>query len=363
MFCPSCGTHNESGANYCVKCGARLPTDGAVGDVQAGPAAVVAGTDPRTGPQFVANAIPAYIGPPYAGFWKRAVAYLLDWIVLYILFFIAAFALGPTLGSVWEADSYSRYDFGQPKPWLILSQLLIPWLYYALMESSAKQATLGKMALGIRVVDLAGRRVSFLRATGRFFGQFVSSLFFGIGYLMAGFTRRKQALHDIMAGCLVVNKGYVAGDALATPQRRSLSGGVIALIVIAVLVPIIGIIAAVAMPAYQDYSVRAKLSEAATVGSAATRAVSEYYAKHQALPNDLSATGFSGDGRYVQSVAFDQGSKTVIVTVNFAPVVGQRLLFVVSSPGNAPLMVWRCTSDDIANRYLPKQCRSTTTRL
>ncbi|MGI9026504.1 MAG: RDD family protein [Burkholderiaceae bacterium] len=301
-------------------------------------------------------------GPLYAGFWKRAAAYVLDWIVLYILFFIGAFALGPLLGPNF-ADVFSSHDFAWPRPWLIFTQILVPWLYYALMESSAAQATLGKMALGIRVVDLAGRRVSFLRATGRFFGQFVSSLFFCIGYLMAAFTARKQALHDIMAGCLVVNKGYVASDVLATASRRSLSGGVIALIVLALLVPIGGIVGAIAIPAYRDYSVRARLAEAATVGNAATRAVNDYYAKHQALPDDLSSAGFSADGRYVQSVNFDRASRTVTVTVNFAPVDGQRLLYVASSPGDAPRIVWRCTSDDIENRYLPKQCRSTTTRL
>ncbi len=358
MFCPSCGTHNESGANFCVKCGARLPADGAPGSAQAVPSAVAPGAGSRVESQSM-----PYSGPLYAGFWKRAVAYVLDWIVLYIIFFSGAFALGPILGPTFGADVFSSHDFAWPRPWLIFTQVLIPWLYYALMESSAKQATLGKMALGIRVVDLAGRRVSFLRATGRFFGQFVSSLFFCIGYVMAAFTARKQALHDIMAGCLVVNKGYVASDVLAMPQRRSLSGGVIALIVIAVLVPIAGIVAAVAIPAYQDYSVRAKLSEAATVGTAATRAVNDYYTKHQALPDDLSATGFSGDGRYVQSVNFDRATRTVVVTVNFAPVEGQRLLYVASSPGDAPRIVWRCTSDDIENRFLPKQCRSTTTRL
>jgi len=79
-------------------------------------------------------------------------------------------------------------------------------LYYALMESSAKQATLGKMAISIKVTDMAGNRISFGRATGRYFGKYVSALIMYIGFLMAGFTQQKQALHDIMAGCLVVNK-------------------------------------------------------------------------------------------------------------------------------------------------------------
>jgi uncharacterized RDD family membrane protein YckC len=78
------------------------------------------------------------------------------------------------------------------------------WLYYALMESSSRQATLGKLAIGIVVTDLGGNRISFGRATGRYFGKILSGMIMCIGYIMAGFTERKQALHDIMASCLVV---------------------------------------------------------------------------------------------------------------------------------------------------------------
>jgi uncharacterized RDD family membrane protein YckC len=88
----------------------------------------------------------------------------------------------------------------------ILLIVIGQWLYYALMESSSKQATLGKLALGIVVTDLGGNRVSFGRATGRYFGKIVSGMIMCIGYIMAGFTERKQALHDIMASCLVVLK-------------------------------------------------------------------------------------------------------------------------------------------------------------
>ena len=86
----------------------------------------------------------------------------------------------------------------------LITILCASWLYFALMESSAKGATLGKLALGLRVTDLNGNRISFARATGRYFGKIVSGMILMIGYLMAGFTQQKQALHDIMAGCLVI---------------------------------------------------------------------------------------------------------------------------------------------------------------
>jgi uncharacterized RDD family membrane protein YckC len=83
---------------------------------------------------------------------------------------------------------------------------MLNWIYYAALESSAWQATLGKKVLGLRVTDLAGNRISFARASGRFFGMILSGMILGIGFLMAGFTARKQALHDILAGCLVLRQ-------------------------------------------------------------------------------------------------------------------------------------------------------------
>ena len=80
------------------------------------------------------------------------------------------------------------------------------WIYEAAMESSAKQATVGKMAMGLKVTNLEGRRISFTRATGRHFAKYISAMILLIGYIMAGFTERKQALHDMIASCLVLRR-------------------------------------------------------------------------------------------------------------------------------------------------------------
>ncbi len=85
--------------------------------------------------------------------------------------------------------------------------IVVTWLYFAAMESSAQQGTLGKMALGLFVTDLQGHRVTFGRASGRFFAKIITGLIpFFIGYIMAGFTAKKQALHDMIASCLVLKK-------------------------------------------------------------------------------------------------------------------------------------------------------------
>tara|TARA_B100001245_G_C22536040_1_gene269160 strand:- start:219 stop:485 length:267 start_codon:yes stop_codon:yes gene_type:complete len=86
------------------------------------------------------------------------------------------------------------------------SSLIYWWIYFAVMESSPTQGTLGKMAIGIKVTDLEGSRISFGRASGRHFGKLISGLILQMGFVMVAFTKKKQGLHDKMASCLVVNK-------------------------------------------------------------------------------------------------------------------------------------------------------------
>jgi len=82
----------------------------------------------------------------------------------------------------------------------------VRWLYYALFEASHFQATPGKMALGLVVTDETGHRIGFGRATGRYFAKLISALILYIGFMMAGWTEKKQALHDILASTLVLKK-------------------------------------------------------------------------------------------------------------------------------------------------------------
>jgi uncharacterized RDD family membrane protein YckC len=139
----------------------------------------------------------------YAGFWLRAGALVIDVVIMLIgalVFGLALSVFGGMLG--WDVDSVisSITQVGR------LIDLLIGWIYFAGMESSASGNTFGKRAVGIRVVDLQGQRISFGNATGRYFGKILSALIVLIGYFMAGFTARKQALHDMMAGTLVIKK-------------------------------------------------------------------------------------------------------------------------------------------------------------
>lgn len=142
----------------------------------------------------------------YAGFWKRFLAYMIDYMVLlggYFLFFIIWAGFELLLNGIGVEQSTKELILGTLG---VPIYVVIPWLYYALSESSTKRATVGKMALGIIVVDQHQQRISFGRATARFFGRILSALLLCIGYIMAGFTERKQALHDILCGTYVMNR-------------------------------------------------------------------------------------------------------------------------------------------------------------
>lgn len=147
----------------------------------------------------------------YAGFWRRFAARLLDGIIVTVMSALVGCVTGGLIGGVMGAAAAAQNQPLNQKPLNLAVEvtvqvisLIVAWLYYALMESSSKQATLGKMALGIKVTDLEGRRIGFGRATGRYFSQILSALLLCMGFIMAGFTARKQALHDMIAGTLVV---------------------------------------------------------------------------------------------------------------------------------------------------------------
>ncbi len=150
----------------------------------------------------------------YAGFWLRFVAYLIDDIILGAIGFVISLPFigtiifsGIAISELDECDGSKLFGVAGiigAVLLLIITITAVGWLYFALFESSKQQATLGKMALGLKVTDMEGRKISFTRATGRYFGKIISKMIFMIGYILAGLTEKKQALHDMIAGCLVI---------------------------------------------------------------------------------------------------------------------------------------------------------------
>ncbi len=136
-----------------------------------------------------------------AGFWKRFVAVMIDAIILGLLTFLLMMGVGMVIGGMMH-DPELMFKFSQ---FGMLMDVIMFWLYFALQESSPLQATLGKRLLGIYVTDGDGERLTFVRATIRYFSKYLSSIFM-IGFIMAAFTKNKQGLHDLIADTLVLNR-------------------------------------------------------------------------------------------------------------------------------------------------------------
>ena len=154
-ICPQCGTQNNDSAAYCQACGRSLTS----------------------------AATPASGARQYAGFWKRLAAWVIDTVIVHS---VSGLVIAGTFG------------IG------ILAVFLLPWVYEAWLLSSDWQATVGKRALGMRVIDLQGRRITFARASGRHFAKYISAFLLGIGFIIVAFSSKKQALHDMLAETLVI---------------------------------------------------------------------------------------------------------------------------------------------------------------
>ena len=214
MFCSKCGNHLAAGIAFCQNCG--TPVSGAP-PVAAIPSSAVPGTPALAGPAGQIAVSPHWLPTPsrtYAGFWLRFVAHLVDGLITGLV--LCALLIPLAMMSGLGAALRNIHPGQEPDPqiilafvsslWIfILGGLVGAWLYSAYCESSEWQATPGKKILNLVVTDLNGNRISFGRASGRFFAKMVSGLIpLGIGYIMAGFTEKKQALHDMIASCLVL---------------------------------------------------------------------------------------------------------------------------------------------------------------
>lgn len=209
VYCNRCGVQNSALAKFCSNCGTPFGSDAPAVAPPAqdatprpqGPATPPVGTS--VGPH------PSYVAPSsnvrYAGFWIRLVAVLIDALVLGIV-------VWPVGGILAVAISIAGRGTDMPGVGIHLVRGIVVWtlfifagwIYESALESSSRQATLGKMALGLKVTDEYGKRISFARASARYFSKLLSRMILMIGYVMAGFTARKQALHDMIAGTLVV---------------------------------------------------------------------------------------------------------------------------------------------------------------
>jgi uncharacterized RDD family membrane protein YckC/Tfp pilus assembly major pilin PilA len=371
-FCSQCGHQLPSNSKFCIKCG--HPLEGPTPTAKRGPPPLPTTPPPPTVPNTVKPttkpAAPAI--NVYGSFLSRFGAYIVDYFIILLLFAVISVVLA-------QSGKTGPEQGGK----ILLSFLCCAWLYKALFESSAWQATLGKKLFSIKVTDLNGNRIGFGQATGRFFAQLLSQISFTIGYLMAAFTERRQALHDMIAGTLVVKRTVTSEEVVNNPiplETGGASGVVIAAVVVFVMIGVIGILAAIAIPAYQNYTIRAQVTHGLTMadGFKALSAKSISRGNDPAQINSGVNSSTFGElprsGQYEDSIEVVRGNVLITYGRNAnTKIQGKKLLlFFQSTPqGN---LIWVCgrgisppgvNNDDLAQlravtdvpaQYLPTSC-------
>jgi uncharacterized RDD family membrane protein YckC len=215
VFCTKCGSQYSAGTAFCQSCGNPVVAASAPPvPAMAAPAMPAMPVSPY------AAASPVVYGPvvSYGGFWQRFAAYLIDGfitgaaIMVFVIPIVLLTGVTAHLGSLAhqsgdEMDPAAAALFFTVVFGLAGIAILISWLYHAYLESGEKQATWGKSVMGLYVTDVAGQRISFARASGRFFAKIVTGMIpLLIGWIMAAFTERRQALHDMIASSVVLKR-------------------------------------------------------------------------------------------------------------------------------------------------------------
>lgn len=188
-LCPNCGEDVLERARYCHVCGEVLHGK-------------------KRAPIMVKEFEAVHqVSGEFAPVWRRFLAGIIDLsiVLLVVLPGVIAFfwVVEVVTGLLGMDREGGRFLAGIAA---VLLGLIGDWLYHAKMQSSPRQGTYGKQFMGVKVTGLAGERISFAQATGRHFAKFLSTFAVMIGFLIALVTRRKQALHDMVAGTLVVRR-------------------------------------------------------------------------------------------------------------------------------------------------------------
>lgn len=205
MFCPMCGFRNLDADNFCGSCGHDLRSEGIHSLDLPTP-----GKGPRTYEKAAFAPSPS-LNFEYAGFWRRFIAFWVDRLILIVPILITSslvnilFTGGVSVGNTDSLiDNLFEHPVASSQGMVVLADIILIWLYFAIFESSKMLSTPGKRLIGIRVTDSEGNRIAFGRATVRHFSKILSTLVFLVGFLMIGFSSKKQGLHDKIAGCLVL---------------------------------------------------------------------------------------------------------------------------------------------------------------
>ncbi len=196
MYCSKCGKKTDDSGRYCQWCGADLKA-----------------TPPKP---LLRRKVAGIRTEEFAGPGRRFIAFIIDIVFVIIIDIFVMGVAGLTEGVRMAYQMLRGYPVTDRYGDVVTSVLptpviysfavliiLVPWLYFAFLDSSKNQATLGKIATRVAVTDMNGSRITFARSTLHFFAMYLSAFIFFVGFIIIPFTRQKQGLHDVIAGCLM----------------------------------------------------------------------------------------------------------------------------------------------------------------
>lgn len=315
MFCPQCGKSNDINGRFCSGCGSALPNND-----QVVPAS-------QTGLKESSDSL---------GFYKAAIGVKNQ--SYYIRIFQRFDSDGKT-GVSWNWPAFFITFY-----WLLYRKMWRNALIYFLLPYLAMipLGVIGAMAGSSENALIGFGYIIYLLGTFLLPPLYANALYYK--HCNAKIKKAKASSRDIQ-------------DQISDLSGRGgTSNAAIIILLVFVFIAVIGILAAIALPAYQDYTVRAKLSEVLVGASGAKYAVEGYMEKNGGIPANIEETGFAEQNRFIESVYVNPENAEISIVVNFPPIQGKALIFSPSLDENKAI-VWSCYSNDIDNRLLPQACR------
>ena len=325
MYCAKCGYNNSATEITCKNCEVNLQ-----------PIAIKPSSAPK----------PATL--IYAEFKIRLFASFLDSLLILVGIISLGLVTAIAIAFTGRDQILSNETFTTT---LLIVIAISSLCYFILLESSASGATIGKRWLNIKVIDINGQRLSIKRSAARLIAHTLSHLPLEIGFLIQPFTPRKQALHDMLTGTLVV---YTEDS-----KKISIYASLL-VILIALLVPTLAFFSTAGIPMYQQYIQEVQIGNGMSVGKSASLAVSRFYANNGRVPADIMDVGRKiKTSPHVAGIILNPENGEL--TVHFSETVrkaikGKTLLFSPSLATDQSI-IWKCSSKDIEARLLPEDCK------
>lgn len=316
MFCPKCGALNDAAATFCTACGDVLPLS--TGGFQKA-------QGKNEGAADIGEYYKAVLGPKNQDYYLRQ---------------FSRFDADGKLSATWHWPVFfmTFYWMLYRKMWLVaLVYFIFPYLFFGLVGA---------------IAGMTGSAANMLVSAG-YVLYLVGILFLLPMYANAlYYTHCKKQISAVKASTADVQRqlGELSG-------KGGTSNIAIILLLIFVLIAVLGIVAAIAIPAYQDYTTKARVAQAYQLGSSASDSVTRYYNRHQAFPGDLGEAGFASSlPPSVKRIDMNNENGKLTVMMDGAVVGGQSLVLEPAVDENGQLY-WSCMSAEIRDRYLPRECR------